>query len=223
MDPFRGLFEDRRRAAIASAERIVGNHAEAEEIAQDAFLEVWRRSGAAGVQPTSAWVGTTVRCRAIDRVRRRATAMATKRALADAPAAPWNGDFTRAEDRADEEAVHAALASLPAAQREAVELVYLQGLTHVQAAAATHVPLGTLKTRVRLAIARLLSALSSGAEQETRKHDDQTHAAIVAPHVDAAAVRHHDAARDGERHTGAERTRPERLKGVRPLAFAQEA
>lgn len=189
MDSFRTLFETSQRRTIAAAQRIVGNRAEAEEIAQDAFLEVWRRSREAGVAPDPTWVNTTVRCRAIDRIRRRRTASVTARALAGIPASAWGRDFDRAEDHADQDAVQTALLRLSPAQREAVQLVYLKGLTHQQAAEFAGIPLGTLKTRVRLAIARLARALASGPQEHPGEDDHEAHPGVVVSKVESSAVR----------------------------------
>lgn len=222
MDPFRSLYEIRQSRTIATAQRIVGNRAEAEEIAQDAFLEVWQRSREAGVAPEPSWVNTTVRCRAIDRIRRRSTASFIARALAEIPASAWDRDFDRAETHADEHAVQAALLRLSPAQREAVQLVYLEGLTHQQAAAFAGVPLGTLKTRVRLAIARLARALASGTEEQAGEDDHEAHPRVVASQVEPAAVREDHAARNRQGDARAQRTRGERLEHALPLGLAQE-
>jgi RNA polymerase sigma-70 factor (ECF subfamily) len=58
------------------------------------------------------------------------------------------------------ESVHAALAALPAEQREAVELAYFRGLTHTEIARMLEIPMGTVKTRLRLAMGKLRTALA---------------------------------------------------------------
>jgi RNA polymerase sigma-70 factor (ECF subfamily) len=58
------------------------------------------------------------------------------------------------------ESVHAALAELPPEQREAVELAYFRGLTHTEIARRLEIPMGTVKTRLRLAIGKLRTALA---------------------------------------------------------------
>jgi RNA polymerase sigma-70 factor (ECF subfamily) len=59
------------------------------------------------------------------------------------------------------ESVHAALAALPPEQREAVRLAYFQGLTHSEIARALGIPVGTVKTRLRLAFDKLRVSLAS--------------------------------------------------------------
>lgn len=227
MDPFALMFDARRRQALAMAQRIVGNRAEAEEIVQDAFFEVWRRAGDRNLPLDPSWVTTTVRCRAIDRVRRRRTAAATRKALsADAVAsgvALRDDGFEKAEQRADDDVVRAALRDLTRAQQEAIRAVYADGLTHAEAAMRLDVPLGTLKTRIRLAIARLASAVGSGSRLDAREHDPEDRFSIVGPHLETPSMRENDAAGNGERDPGSERSgRGERLESKLPLGVGQQ-
>ena len=139
--------------------RIVRHRADAADVLQDVFWEVWR--GAAAYDPArgtpEAWIVMRSRARAIDRVRavrrRGETFVApVDEAVAAAPADPRDDAAERAEER---ELVATALALLPPAQREVIELAYYAGLTQTEIAERLEQPLGTVKTRIRMALARL--------------------------------------------------------------------
>lgn len=103
------------------------------------------------------WLVTRARSRAIDRVRalrrRSETFVApVDEALAAAPADPPGAAAERAEERG---IVRSALARLPDAQREVIELAYYAGLTQTEIAARLKQPLGTVKPRIRLGLERL--------------------------------------------------------------------
>jgi RNA polymerase sigma-70 factor (ECF subfamily) len=138
--------------------RIVRDRADAADVIQDVFWEAWR--GAAAYDPArgtpEAWIVVRARTRALDRVRsvtRRGetfVAPLDEAAAAEAPASPDAAD--RAADR---HLVASALAELPPAQREVIELAYYAGLTQTEIAERLEQPLGTVKTRIRLALTRL--------------------------------------------------------------------
>jgi RNA polymerase sigma-70 factor (ECF subfamily) len=139
--------------------RIVRDRADAADVLQEVFWEAWQ--GATTYDPArgtpEAWMITRARTRAIDRVRavrRRGETFAPPldEGLATAPADAGGDAATRAVDRG---IVGAALAQLPLAQREAIELAYYAGLTQTEIAARLQQPLGTIKTRIRLGLERL--------------------------------------------------------------------
>jgi RNA polymerase sigma-70 factor (ECF subfamily) len=139
--------------------RIVRDRAEAADVLQDVFWEAWRR--AAAYDPArgtpEAWLITRARTRAIDRVRavrRRGETFVAPldEAAASAPVPPGGDAAERAEDR---QLVTSALARLPELQRQVIELAYYAGLTQTEIAERLEQPLGTVKTRIRLALARL--------------------------------------------------------------------
>lgn len=144
--------------------RIVGDRLVAEEVAGDAYLQVWRQAArfdrARGTP--LAWLLTVARSRAIDRVRstgRRAAAVPEAVEREDAPVdAP--DVLLEAHDR--RRRVRAALAQLRPEQRQAVELAYFGGLSHGQIAVRLSVPLGTVKTRLRLGMGHLRATLAGG-------------------------------------------------------------
>jgi RNA polymerase sigma-70 factor (ECF subfamily) len=156
------LFYDRLAPrALALASRIVGVAGDAEEVVQEAFLQVWRRARRAREYDPSrgepdAWLVTIVRSRAVDRLRSRASAERTLQASANEP--PVKASVSPLEDaerRAERERVSNALGGLPAEQRACLELAYYEGLSHSQIATRTGIPLGTVKTRLKLAVDKL--------------------------------------------------------------------
>ena len=161
----RALYDQHASRAITIAFRILRNREEAEDVVQETFLEVWRRSAQfdPGRGGAVAWVVTIARSRAIDRLRARTIAGKTiASASEDADGllpTPPPSPAAETERRRDERRVAAALGALPAAQRRAIELAYFEGLSQSEIAAKTASPLGTVKMRVKLAMAKLADLL----------------------------------------------------------------
>lgn len=158
------LYDLHGRTVYTLALRIVGDPAEAEEVVQDVFVQVWR--GAVrydqGRATVAGWLLMMTRSRAIDRVRARQVrpigdgAFETTIArLADASAGPEASVISgQAAER-----LKAALYDLPNSMRAALELAYYEGLTQSAIAERLGEPLGTVKTRMRTALQKLRSAL----------------------------------------------------------------
>lgn len=164
------LYDRYGRLAFGLAYRVLGERGAAEDVVQDAFLSAWRRAESFETARGSVrtWLLSIVHHRAIDRLRGRAG-----RARGDAPL----DDFERVlaiEDPWREvsqvlqrETLQRAMAALPEAQRQAVELAYFDGYTQQEIATAMAVPVGTVKGRLRLAMQRLRTLLAGqedGAE-----------------------------------------------------------
>ena len=155
-----GLLYERYGGRVYSVARhILQDTGAAEEVLQDIFHQLWRNAGnfdsARG--SLAGWLLVMARNRSIDRLRRRAPAVVEEVAATLHPSALDVESFTVKNETV--ERVRAALQALPEAQREAMELAYFQGLTQSEIAKRTGDPLGTVKTRLRTALASLRAEL----------------------------------------------------------------
>jgi RNA polymerase sigma-70 factor (ECF subfamily) len=157
----RQLYDRCAPLALALALRIVRSRSEAEDVVQEAFLEAWKRAGSFDARRGSAlsWVLAISRSRALDRLRARGSADRAAQEFAREEAAPVQLPIESAEQRQERERIQAALAALPQEQRAILELAYFEGLTQSEIAARTGDPLGTVKTRCRLALEKLAGLL----------------------------------------------------------------
>ena len=156
------LYDRYSGAAYGLAYRITGDGPSAEDVVQDAFVALWKQ--AARFDPergrARSWLLTIVHHRAIDVVRRRSGR--AERALPEGPAnlvATDGRPEEIAEWVAEAEAVRRAVGTLPDEQRRAVEMAYFDGLTYVEIAERVGVPLGTVKSRLRLGLEKLRNGL----------------------------------------------------------------
>jgi RNA polymerase sigma-70 factor, ECF subfamily len=167
------LYQRYSRILYSLAYRLVADHQVAEDLLQDAFLAIWRRSTSYSPQAGAArsWLISILHHRAIDhlrRVRRRST-------LQEAPLEELELDETTAfpdvwEDvwrSVQSSQVRAALMKIPAEQRLVIELAYFQGWTHTEIAEGVQIPLGTVKARLRLGLIHLKHALEQVGMDET--------------------------------------------------------
>ncbi len=154
------LYERYASMAYGIARRITGDDTLAEDVVQDAFLGAWRSADryVAGRGSVKTWLLAIVHHRAIDVVRRRrpVSELPEEQEGARTPDKLIVPDlWGEVAGRLDAEAVRTALATLPEQQRQAVELAYFGGLSQTEIADRTGVPLGTVKSRVRLALVAL--------------------------------------------------------------------
>jgi len=128
----------------------------AEEIAQDVMVTLWRKADLFDPKKSSAstWLYRVARNRRIDRLRRQKTAELDPEEPALQPT-PLPDVADEMDARLREERVRAALARLPDEQREVVRLAFFIGQSHSEIAESTGLPLGTVKSRIRLAFGRL--------------------------------------------------------------------
>jgi len=160
-DALSALYDRYGRLVFSLALRIVGDHAAAEEITQDVFLRVWEKAGTYRSEQgsVSTWLTSIARHRAIDVLRRQRSRPERQEvdwALVSPEALPSiNGPEVATEATFRRQQVQAALARLPDEQRQVLALAYFRGYTHRQIAEALDQPLGTVKTRIRLAMQKL--------------------------------------------------------------------
>jgi RNA polymerase sigma-70 factor (ECF subfamily) len=156
------LYDRHARPVYSLALRILRDPSEAEDVVQDVFSQAWRDAARydAGRGVVAAWLLMLARSRAIDRIRARRA----RPDQGDGGEVASIPDATAWPDRQMLSAeqvllVRAALDRLPLLQRIAVELAYYEGLTHAEIAERLEQPLGTVKTRIRLALTKLREAL----------------------------------------------------------------
>jgi len=132
----------------------------AEELAQDAMIQLWRK--AASFDPAqssvSTWIFTIARNRRIDVLRREKRPEFDPEDPALVPDAPPPADRVM-EASQTEDLLRAEVRLLPPEQRELLELAFYEDLSHSDIAERTRLPLGTVKSRIRLALARLRKAV----------------------------------------------------------------
>ncbi|HEV2583987.1 MAG TPA: sigma-70 family RNA polymerase sigma factor [Ktedonobacteraceae bacterium] len=166
------LYHRYSRILYSLAYRIVADHQIAEDLLQDTFVSVWKRSTTFSPQSGAArnWLISIVHHRAIDHLRR----VRRRSVLQEAPLAELDLDEKTAFPDVWDEAwrsvqssqVRAALMQIPTEQRMVIELAYFQGWTHTEIAEGTQIPLGTVKARMRLGLQHLKRALLEAGMDE---------------------------------------------------------
>ncbi len=172
-EAFEQLYEQSSALLYALVMRIVGNQDEAAELLQEVYLEAWRKASNYDVARGTpmAWLVTLARSRALDRIRALGSrGKGVTASLDDTPAAglvATNGDALEMRAATERQAlVGMALKRLPPVQRQAIELAFYGGLTHMEIAERLQTPLGTIKTRIRLGMEKLRDSLRSLWEEE---------------------------------------------------------
>jgi RNA polymerase sigma-70 factor (ECF subfamily) len=165
----RALYDRHSSLVFGLGLRILKDQAEAEDLAQDVFLHLWRRADLFDAQRGAflGWLVSLTRNRAIDRLRARRT-KETKtdvyeaERLADVPSSALDPNETAYAGEL-RNAVARALGVLPEAQRTALELAYFGGLSHSEIAEKLETPLGTVKARIRQGMLRMRDLLGDFA------------------------------------------------------------
>ena len=157
------LYDRYSGMLVALAHRVLGDGADAEEVLQEVFLQVWNQAGRydSSRSSVSTWLVLITRSRAIDRLRsRRVLERAVSAAEAEQPTTNTSpegiADVFMLERR---ERLRTEMAELPREQRQVLEMAFYQGLTQREIAERTETPLGTVKTRTLLAMKKLRAAL----------------------------------------------------------------
>jgi RNA polymerase sigma-70 factor (ECF subfamily) len=163
----RELYERTHRLVFTLTMRILGNHANAEEVTLDVFHDVWRRAstydGTGG--SVLGWIMNQARSRAIDRLRFEGRKKRTHSAEADLQMQPMTKEAA-AEGSEQANGLQQALQALTPDERQAIETAYFSELTYVEVAARLQQPLGTIKTRIRSALSKLRRALTTGVDAQ---------------------------------------------------------
>jgi RNA polymerase sigma-70 factor, ECF subfamily len=159
----RALYDRSNRLVFTLTMRILGSHASAEEVTLDVFHDVWRRASAYDGTGGSVlgWVMNQARSRAIDRLRFEARKKRTQTGVDDPQGAAVTAEGL-AEEAEQTQVLQQALQALTPDERQAIEAAYFSEFTYVEVAQRLHQPLGTIKTRIRSALAKLRRALSTG-------------------------------------------------------------
>ena len=151
------LYDRHGGPAYSLAHRIMGEPQAAEDVTQEAFLSIWRTSASfdAARGSVRSWLLQIARNRAIDAIRR-TSARPTRTDLDDDGIleAQESPDLTDAEASRRERArrVRAVLGDLPHDQAQVIGMAYFGGFTHSEIAEILHMPLGTVKGRMRLGL-----------------------------------------------------------------------
>ena len=139
----------------------------AEEVTQDVFLNIWLKASSFNAergQPRS-WIMSVAHHRVVDviRSRRRTTSMTDPEGYETLERLPSGGASveSQVEQNLDRERIMGALANLPQSQQEVILLAYFEGYSQSEMAGLLSLPLGTIKTRVRLAMQKLRQVLQA--------------------------------------------------------------
>lgn len=167
MSALEEFYNRHRVLAYSLALRAAGNPSDAEEIVQEAFVNVWRAANTYRPERSNprSWLLNIVRHGSIDRLRRRGSRVQSVALEQGIDVADTTDVWREVAANLTGEDVRQALSQLPAEQRETIELGYFKGYTHVEIAERMAVPLGTVKGRMRMGLHKLKSLLeSSNAE-----------------------------------------------------------
>ncbi|WP_430867272.1 sigma-70 family RNA polymerase sigma factor [Demequina aurantiaca] len=163
---FEDLYSSMLNQVYRLALRVVRDPGMAEDVAQEALVEAWRKAPEFDPSRGSAkaWVLTIAHRRAVDRVRReqrQRQQMEAEAVVAERESVPGEQDAVVDRDFAEFQnaRVRAAMEKLTDKQREAVDLAFYQGRTHVEVSEQLGIPLGTAKTRIRDALTKLRDTL----------------------------------------------------------------
>lgn len=162
-DAMRELYEGTNRLVFGLILRIISDRTLAEEVLLDVYTQIWRQANRydASRGTPLGWITTIARSRAIDKLRTERHFLEQSELNEATTSEPIT---TFSPERATfigemRQQVKAALASLPSEQREVIELAYYSGFTQTEIATRLKQPLGTIKTRTRLAMLKLREIL----------------------------------------------------------------
>jgi RNA polymerase sigma-70 factor (ECF subfamily) len=149
---------------------MLGRKDAAEEVLQEAMLQFWNKAADYDARKGSlrAWLVVLTRSRCLDRMRRRSVVNRSEVQMSENVPEPVDDALMAPEEMEQAEAraaVQNALGALPAPQREALEAAFFEGMTQTEISARTGEPLGTVKTRMRLGMIKLMDLLKPYTER----------------------------------------------------------
>lgn len=163
---FTELYDLTLRRVYGTVLRVLRSPEHAEEVTQEVYVDVWRQAPRYAREKGSVmgWIATMAHRRAVDRVRSVSSEIARDERYA------YSGQERESDEvwetvaqQHDVERVRGAIATLTPIQQQAVQLAYYGGLSQSQISDTLHLPIGTVKTRIRDGLRRLAAALG-GAE-----------------------------------------------------------
>jgi len=155
---FGRLYDDVAPRVLGLIRRLLIDHAQSEEVAQEVFLEIWQNASRFDENKGGAatWILTMAHRRAVDRIRSSQSSRDRDTKVGIRDFAPEYDHVSEAvEVTIEHERVKQAMARLTDLQRQAVSLAYYGGYSHSEVAALLKVPIGTVKTRLRDGMIRL--------------------------------------------------------------------
>ncbi len=166
-EAFATLYDRHGRAAYSLAYRMMGERQATEDLVQEAFLDVWRAAASYQAKRGNVrtWVLSIVHNRGIDQLRSAASRRRTQdRAQATAPTSQPSEAFAETWRNSQRQQVRQALQALPQEQLKVLELAYFSGHTHTEIAELLDLPLGTVKSRMRLGLKKIREYFVSQGE-----------------------------------------------------------
>jgi RNA polymerase sigma-70 factor (ECF subfamily) len=166
-EAFRRLYDATSQRMYGVALRVVVHREWAEDVLQEAYLQVWRTADSyrACLSPPMAWLGVIVRSRALDFLRRRRSerldvSQSVEGVVSETMPVDEPSPLDAAQASEQAWALHECLRKLEARQREVLSLAYLRDLSHGELAEQLRLPLGTVKTWIRRGIEQLRGCLA---------------------------------------------------------------
>lgn len=163
---FSELYDRTAPRVLGLVKRVLVDHAQSEEVAQEVFLEIWKSASRfdAGKGAAMSWILTMTHRRAVDRVRASQAGHDRDERIGIRDLEPEYDQVSEiAEIRIENERVKRAMLQLSELQRESITLAYYGGYSHTEVAAILEVPVGTVKTRLRDGMIRLREEMGVGS------------------------------------------------------------
>jgi RNA polymerase sigma-70 factor (ECF subfamily) len=163
---FAELYDLTLRRVYGTVLRVLRSSEHAEEVAQEVYVDIWRQAPRYAPEKGSviAWIATVAHRRAVDRVRSVSSGIARDERYARSDQERESDEvWDSVAQQYDVDRVRGALATLTPIQQQAVQLAYYDGLSQSQISTVLHLPLGTVKTRIRDGLRRLAAVLGGAA------------------------------------------------------------